>query len=151
MVFGSETGSVGKALTISVNLTNTGTVNATDITVTFYIRNADGGDTTIGTVSNALLAVDANYTATVTWTPSKKGEYSIWAEASCSGEHSSQQWDNKIDDFDVQKISVNEAGWVVPAIIAVVLVVIVAVFFGMRYFMNTRMTAEDKSGKRKKK
>ena len=145
-------GTVGSTLTLSVNLTNNGQVEASNIEVVFYIRNADGSDTEIGSTSTGSLAVDDNYSASISWKPSKKGEYTIWANASSSNEHSSQYSDNMIDNFDVQKVTVKEAAWVLPAIIGAVIAVIIVVFFGVRYFMRSRMESEEGlSGKRKKR
>jgi hypothetical protein len=147
-------GTAGKAVTITVNITNDGQLNVTDMNVDFFIREADGvTNTLIGSISGLTVIADENITqATITWTPSKKGIYTIWANCSTSGEHSSQYYDNFIDNFDVQKITVKEAGWVMPAIIGAVIAVIIVVFFGVRYFMRTRMEAEEgKSGKRKKR
>ncbi len=146
-------GTAGSRVTISVNITNDGQIAANNVTVTFYIRNADGTDSPpIGTVTTATIEAGGNYTATITWTPSTKGIYTIWANCSTSGEHPSQYYDNFIDNFDVQKITVMEAGWVMPAIIGAVIAVIIVVYFGVRYFLRTRMEAEEgKSGKRKKR
>lgn len=145
-------GSVGKSVTISVNITNNGQVAADNVEVTFYIRNADGTDTEIGTSTTDSIAIDGNHTATITWKPGKKGEYTVWANCSTPGEHQSQYGDNKIDNFDVQKVNIAEAAWVMPAIIGAVIAVIVVVFFGVRYFMGSRMEVDEgKSGKRKKR
>lgn len=163
MKFGEETGTAGKDMTISVNITNDGQVDATDVSVKFYIRNEDGSDTEItgtvsmfsntdnATVSDGIIASGENVTATIIWSPEKKGNYSLWANSSTSGEHSSQYWDNKIDDFDVQQITVNEAGWVMPVIILVVIVVIIVVFLGMRYFMRSKTETETDEGRKFKK
>ena len=110
MVFDPAEGKAGSAMTISVNLTNDGKVEATSIQVTFYIRNEDGTDTVIGTTTIATLAADADTGATVSWTPGSKGEYTIWANATCAQEHESQYWDNMINDFNTQKVTVKEAG-----------------------------------------
>ncbi len=151
MVFASSPGTVGKAMTISVNITNDGTANATDIQTTFYIRNSDDTDRTIGTASTSFLGIGNKTTVSITWSPGKKGEYSIWANSTCSGEHSSQWWDNKIDDFNVQKVTVKEAPWVMPAIIVGIVVVIIVVFLGMRYFMRSGTETEETGEKRKKR
>jgi hypothetical protein len=147
-------GTAGSRVTISVNITNDGQIAANNVTVTFYIRNADGSDSPpIGSVTLGTIEAGGNETiATISWTPSTKGIYTIWANCSTSGEHPSQYYDNFIDNFDVQKITVKEAGWVLPAIIGAVIAVIIVVYFGVRYFLRTRMEAEEgKSGKRKKR
>jgi hypothetical protein len=151
MVFGAKTGTAGKAMTISVNITNDGKANATDIQTKFYIRNADGTDKEIGTTTTAFLGIGNTTSVSISWTPGKKGEFSIWANSTCAGEHSSQWWDNKIDDFSIQKITVKEAVWVMPAIIIGIVVVIVVVFFGMRYFMKSGTEKEATGEKRKKR
>jgi hypothetical protein len=163
MKFSEETGTAGSDMTISVNLTNDGQVDATDVSVKFYIRNEDGTDTEItgtvtmfsttdnATIADGIISADENVTATITWSPEKKGNYSIWANSSTPGEHSSQYWDNKIDDFDVQQITVEQAGWVLPVIILVVIIVIIVVFLGMRYFMRSKTETETDEGKRFKK
>ncbi len=151
MVFSDSPGTAGKAMTISVNITNDGAANATDIQTTFYIRNSEGEDDTIGTASTSFLGIGNTTTVSITWTPGKKGDYSIWANATCPGEHSSQYWDNKIDDFNVQKVTVKQAAWVMPAIIIGIVVVIIIVFLGMRYFMRSGTESEDTGEKRKKR
>ncbi|MFO7618873.1 MAG: PKD domain-containing protein [Thermoplasmata archaeon] len=150
MIFNPKPGTAGKAMSISVNITNDGQVDATGITTTFYIRNADGTDKEIGTATTATLATGETATPTISWTPNKKGEFTIWANSTCAGEHSSQWWDNKIDDFSVQKVTVDEAPWVMPAIIVGIVVVIIVVFLGMRYFMKSG-TKEEESGEKRKK
>ena len=149
MVFDPEDGTAGSAMTISVNLTNDGEVEATNIQVTFYIKD-DDGDTEIGTTTISTLAVDEEIEASITWTPGKKGSYSIWANATCAGEHDSQYWDNSVIDFSTQTVTIAEAGWVVPAIVMGIIAVVVVVFFGFRYFMQ-RGIESDKSGEKKKK
>jgi hypothetical protein len=109
MVFSPKTGTAGQEMTISVNITNDGKANATDIQTKFYIRNADGTDTEIGTATTAFLKMGKTTTVSIFWTPEKSGEYSIWANSTCAEEHSSQWWDNKIDDFSIQRVTVNEA------------------------------------------
>ncbi|MDO9537578.1 MAG: PKD domain-containing protein [Thermoplasmata archaeon] len=150
MVFSQNPGTAGKAMTISVNITNDGKTNATNIQTKFYIRNADGNDTEIGTATTSFLGIGETTSAEISWIPGKKGEFSIWANATCAGEHSSQWWDNKIDDFGVQKVSINEAAWVLPAIVVGIIVVIIVVFLGMKYFMKSG-TEEEASGDKRKK
>jgi PKD repeat protein len=150
MVFSSSPGTAGKAMTVSVNITNDGSENATGIQTKFYIRNADGTNKEIGTATTSFLGKGNTTTVSISWTPNKKGEYSIWANSTCAGEHSSQWWDNKIDDFTVQKVTVDEAPWVMPAIIVAIVVVIIVVFLGMRYFMKSG-TKDDESGDKRKK
>jgi hypothetical protein len=148
----SGEGSVGSTLTITVNITNTGQVAADNVEVFFYIRNADGTDTEIGSTSTTSIDSGGNFSASITWKPGKKGEYTIWANSTTPGEHSSQYSDNGIDNFEVQKVNIKEAGWVMPAIIGAVIAVIIVVFFGVRYFMSSRMESEEGiSGKRKKR
>ncbi|MDD4308229.1 MAG: PKD domain-containing protein [Thermoplasmata archaeon] len=151
MVFSSSPGTAGKEMTVSVNITNDGKANASDIQTKFYIRNSDGTDTEIGTVSTASLIIGNTTTVSIEWTPSKKGEYSIWANSTCAGEHSSQWWDNKIDDFSIQKVTVDEAAWVMPAIIIAIVVVIIVVFVGMKYFMKSGTEKDETGDKRKKR
>ncbi len=150
MKFSSSPGTAGKAMTVSVNITNDGSENATGIQTKFYIRNADGTDKEIGTATTSFLGKGNTTTVSISWTPNKKGEFSIWANSTCAGEHSSQWWDNKIDDFTVQKVTVDEAPWVMPVIIVVIVVIIIAVFLGMRYFMKSG-TKDDESGDKRKK
>jgi hypothetical protein len=150
MKFSASPGEAGKAMTISVNITNDGQSNATDIQTKFYIRNADGTDKEIGTATTSFLAIGSTATASISWTPGKKGDFSIWANSTCAGEHSSQWWDNKIDDFSVQKVTVDEAAWVMPAIIVGIVIVIIVVFLGMRFFMKSG-TEKDETGEKRKK
>ncbi len=149
MVFDPAGGTAGSAMKISVNLTNDGEVDASNIQVTFYIRD-DDGDTIIDSTIISTLAVGDDIEASITWTPGKKGDYSIWANATCAGEHDSQYWDNSIDDFSTQTVTIAEASWVVPAIVMGIIAVIVVVFFGFRYFMQ-RGVETDKSDEKKKK
>lgn len=151
MVFSKNPGKAGDAMTISVNITNDGKANATDITTKFYIRNSDGTDDEIGTATTAFLGIGNTTTVSISWTPGKKGDYSIWANSTCAGEHSSQWWDNKINDFSVQKVTVDEAAWVLPVIIIAIVVVIIVVFVGMRYFMKSGTEADESGEKRKKR
>jgi len=151
MVFDPSEGTAGSDVTISVNLTNDGELAASSIQVKFYIRNADGTDTEIGTHVIETLAAGADASASTVWNPSKKGDYTIWANATCADEHESQYWDNKIDDFNTQKITISEASWVLPAIIAGIVAVIVVVFFGFRYFMQSGTETDKSSEKRKKR
>jgi hypothetical protein len=150
MVFSQNPGTAGKAMTITVNITNDGKANTTNIQTKFYIRNPDGTDTEIGTATTASLAMGETTSASISWTPGKKGEFSIWANATCAGEHSSQWWDNKINDFSVQKVTINEAAWVLPAIVGGIVVVVIFVILGMRYFMKSG-TEEEASGDKRKK
>jgi hypothetical protein len=157
--FDAEEGSVGKALTISVNITNNGHVDATNVEVTFNVRNADGTDdeltgtltmTSNGTTDDGIIEPHEIVTASFVWKPSTKGTYTLWANCSTPDEHSSQLSDNNnIGDF--QEIVVKEAGWVIPAIIGAVIAVLLAVFFGTRYFMRMRTEPDfDRKEKRKK-
>lgn len=150
MIFDPEDGTAGSAMKISVNLTNDGEVDATNIQVTFYIKD-DDGDTEIGTTTISTLAVDEDIEASITWKPGKKGDYSIWANATCAEEHDSQYWDNSIDDFSVQTVTIAEASWVIPAIVMGIIAVIVVVFFGFRYFMQRGIETDKDGEKRKKK
>jgi len=150
LVFGETPGTAGKAMSLSVNITNDGQANTTNVLVKFYIRNADGTDTLIDTTAATSLTMGETKTVSVDWTPKKKGEFSIWANATCADEHSSQWWDNKIDDFSVQKVTINQAAWVMPVIIIAIVAIIIVVFFGMKYFMKTG-TKDDESGEKRKK
>ena len=150
MVFDPTTGTAGSTVSISVNLTNDGDLDASSVQVTFYIRNADGTDTEIGTDSVGTIVAGEDAEASIDWKPAKKGDFSIWANATCPDEHSSQYWDNKVDDFSIQTITIKEASWVLPAILGGIIAVIVVVFFGFRYFMQSG-TEVDKSGEKRKK
>ena len=153
MVFDPEDGTAGSSMKITVNLTNDGKVDATNIQVTFYIRNDEGDDAEIGTTTISTLAAGDEAEASITWTPGKKGDYSIWANATCAQEHKSQYWDNSVKDFSIggpQTITIAEASWVLPAIALGIIAVVIVVFFGFRYFMQ-RGVETDKSGEKRKK
>ncbi len=158
--FDPEEGTVGKTTTISVNITNTGQLNATGVGVKFYIRDSNGNDAEIsGTVtleingaSTTTIGPGEIATASITWKPTKKGTYTIWANASTPDEHESQYSDNSnIGFWEYSTYTVAEAGWIVPAIVIGIIVAIIAVFFGTRYFMNSRAMSESKSGDKKKR
>jgi len=151
LTFDPVKGTAGSSMKVSVNLTNDGDVDATNIKVTFYIRNADETDTEIGTTTISTLAAGADTEASITWTPGKKGEYSIWANSTCAGEHESQYWDNSITDFSTQTVTIAEASWVVPAIVIGIIAVVIVVFFGFRYFMQNSTESEKSGDKRKKR
>ncbi|MCK5037985.1 MAG: PKD domain-containing protein, partial [Thermoplasmata archaeon] len=158
--FDPEEGTVGKTTTISVNITNNGVLNATGISVKFYIRNADGDDAEMsGTVTLKINGVSVTTigpgetaTASISWKPTKKGTYTVWANASTPSEHESQWTDNNnIGFWEYSTYTVAEAGWIVPAIIGGIVVAIIAVFFGTKYFMNSKSMSEPKSGDKKKR
>ncbi|MBU4143760.1 MAG: carboxypeptidase regulatory-like domain-containing protein [Candidatus Thermoplasmatota archaeon] len=151
LTFSSSPGTSGKAMTISVNISNDGQANATNIQTKFYIRNPDGTDKDIGTHTTTFLGIGNTTTASISWTPNKPGEFSIWANATCADEHSSQWWDNKIDDFSVQKVTVNQSPMVTWGLIAIGIVVVIVIFLGIRYFMKSGTKEEPTGDKRKKR
>ncbi len=100
--FDPEEGTVGKTTTISVNITNNGKLDATNVGVKFYIRDPDGQDTEMsGTVSLKVngtsitkIIPGETATASISWKPESKRTYTIWANATTESEHESQYTDN---------------------------------------------------------
>lgn len=160
--FNPKDGSVGSKVTITVNITNIGNADATNVDVKFYVRNADGTDEEL---SGTLSLLDSNGTAmagttikageTVTaqfeWTPGTKGTYTLWVNASTPDEHTSQWENNKNTNYEFSTISVSEAGWVVYAIIGGGIAILVLLYFGIKYFMGMRAGGDVGRGDKKKK
>ncbi|MFH0816805.1 MAG: PKD domain-containing protein [Methanobacteriota archaeon] len=94
----------GQSVKLSVNITNKGEADATGTVVTFFIRNSDGTNDRIsgtvvltntdGTTNSGTLSPKKNATASLSWKPSGKGNYTIYVTANCTGEHSSTMFDN---------------------------------------------------------
>ena len=123
---------------IMVNVTNVGNDNATGIKATFYLMKTDGskeklGESTDLTIDGAaanLLKPDESGIITWSWTPSGKGNFTIYVEVEADREI------NKQDNHDTVSIEVDEAAWKAAAIyggiFAVIVVIIVLLYFRKR-------------------
>ncbi len=157
--FDPETGTKGDTTTITVNITNNGALNATNVAVDFYIRDSDGVDTKIsGTaslkidgVSVTTIAPGEIATASIAWKPANKGTYTIWANVTTDSEHVSQYTDNNnIGFFEYSTYTVEESDILIYIIIAVVVLGGIGAFVGTKFIMN-RKGSEPKTGDKKKR
>ncbi len=157
--FDPETGTKGKATTITVNITNNGELNATGVGVKFYIRDSDGNDAEMdGTVSLKVNGVSVTTiapgdiaTASISWKPSSKGTYTIWANVTTESEHSSQYTDNNnIGFWEYSTYTVEESDMLIYGIIAIIVIGGIGAFVGAK-FITDRKESEPKSGDKKKR
>ena len=128
----------GESGKIMVNITNVGNDNATGIKATFYLMKADGSkeklgestDLTVDGASANLLSPDQSGIVTWYWTPSGKGNFTLYVVVEADREISTQ------DNHATVSIEVNEATWKAAAIyggiFAVIVVVIVLLYFRKR-------------------
>ncbi|MDO9536976.1 MAG: CARDB domain-containing protein, partial [Thermoplasmata archaeon] len=133
--FDPEIGEIGQETVISVNITNIGNATAENVRVDFYIKNADGSDIHIGTWQGGNILASENVTASITWTPTNRGVYTIWANIITTSEDPALT-ENNNSLGALKNYTVDEAPWVIIAIMTGIVIVLVAVFFGMRYFMR---------------
>jgi len=147
---------------LSVNFTNKGEATATGTTVKFYIRESDGDNKLIsGTVTfydkdgntvDGTVEVNENVTAKMSWKPSSKGNYTIYATANCTEEHPTTSYDNNNGaTLATSYVKVNESPMtqIIIVVIAVVaFVVIAAVYF---FWMRGKTSGGSVDDKRKKK
>ena len=133
--FDPEVGVVGQETIISVGITNNGYATAENVRVDFYVKNADGSDTFIGSWNGGIVSPSETLIASYAWTPANKGIYSIWANVMATGEGQANLTDNN-NLAALKNYEVEEATWVLPAIMTAVVMVIIIVFLGTRYFMK---------------
>ncbi|HTY46998.1 MAG TPA: PKD domain-containing protein [Methanomassiliicoccales archaeon] len=139
--------SEGETGTITVNLTNVGTLLAGTPTVEFFILSASGSKTSIGTSTDmtvngtpATQLKPGEYgLITFKWTPDTKGNYTILGSASTVGEI------NKADNTDTLVVTVNEAAWKAVALYGGIFAVIIVVI--VLFYMRKRLP---KLGRKKK-
>ena len=140
----------GKAGTISVNLTNKGSVTATGIVVTFYIVDEDS-ETLIGTVTTLLngtamvteLEVGGKARAEFKWTPGSKGIYKIKVNVTST---SQLMPDSKTTRAD-EDLVVKEAPWKKAALWGGIAAVIVLV--PLLLYLRGRWSRRERKGPRR--
>jgi hypothetical protein len=152
----------GEKVELSVNFTNKGEADATGVTVTFYVRNADGDDEPIsgtvsivdkdGTAIGGTLLPGKNATASLVWKPSGKGNYTIYVSANCTNEHSTTMYDNNNGaTLTSSYVQVNESPmmqYIIVGIAVAAFVVIVVIYY---VWMRGKTSGGSLEEKRKKK
>lgn len=132
---------------IMVNLTNSGSAVATNITVTFYI--VDDTDKVIGSTkvllngTTTVTSLDVGDTAQVkfAWSPDAKGTYTIKVTVTSDGQLVTHSTTDIVD--------VEEAGWKKYALWGGVLGVLILV--PLFFYMRGRWSKREKKGPRREK
>ncbi|UCE45179.1 MAG: PKD domain-containing protein [Methanobacteriota archaeon] len=140
----------GKAGTISVNLTNKGSVIATGIVVTFYIVDEDS-ETLIGTVTTLLngtamvteLEVGGKARAEFKWTPGSKGTYKIKVNVTSTNQLMPDSKTTRADE----DLVVKEAPWKKAALWGGIAAVIVLV--PLLLYLRGRWSRRERKGPRR--
>ena len=151
IVFSPSTFTEGEAGTITVNITNVGNSVAAAPMVEFYILESSGHKTPIGNSTNlkingteplpAQLLPGQYGTISLQWTPSTRGNYTIFVNAVTAGEI------NKADNTDQAPVTVNEAAWKAVALYGGIFAVIIVVI--VLFYMRRRLPKLPKFGKGK--
>jgi len=149
ITFDPEEFTEGSAGYIVVNLTNRGSAVATDVVVTFYMQNADGTETLIGSTSSLLNGTTAVTTIAVgdtvqvkfSWTPDSKGTYTIKVNVTSYDQLTTHDMNGDI--------VVKEAGWKKIALWGGVAAVIVLV--PLLLLLRGRWSKREKKGPRREK
>ena len=151
IVFSPTTFTEGESGTITVNITNVGSTVAGAPYVEFYILQSSGAKTPIGNSSNLVvngttptpsqLKPGEHGTISLTWTPSAKGNYTIFVNAVTAGEI------NRADNTDQAPVTVNEAAWKAVALYGGIFAVIIVVI--VLFYMRRRLPKLPKLGKGK--
>jgi uncharacterized membrane protein len=133
--FNPEVGVVGQETVISVGITNSGNASAENVRVDFYVKNVDGSNILIGSWQGGDIPPSETILASIGWTPTNRGIYSIWANAVAANEDQAQ-WANNNNQDTLVNYEVEEPAWILPAIMASIVIVIVIVILGMRRSMR---------------
>ena len=127
-----------KSGTILVNLTNTGSRQATGIVVTFILVKEDGTEKLLGTSSdmyNGTIAVEVvevggKVQVKFKWTFDNKGTYKIKVNVTCVNQLT-------VTKYTAPDLTVEEAGWKKPALwggaIAVIILVPLAIYLSRKW------------------
>jgi hypothetical protein len=150
MVFSPNVFTEGDAGTIKVNITNVGNADANTPHIEFYILNSDGSKTSIGNgvdmtvngTSTTVLKPGQYGIITFSWTPSAKGNTTIFANAVVDREI------NKIDNTETAGVTVNEAGWKAIALYGGIFAVIIVII--VLFYMRKRLPKLGGRGKSEK-
>jgi len=149
--------SEGKQGYILVNLTNTGSRNASGVIVTFWVVRADGTEKLLGTAmssggqmyngSSAVTVVEVGGKVQIKFPVSfgSKGTYTIKVNVTCSDQLTVAKYTASGD----QVLIVKEAGWKKPLLWGGVAAVIVLVPLAL-YFRG-RLSKREKKGPRREK
>ncbi|MDD1769730.1 MAG: PKD domain-containing protein [Methanomassiliicoccales archaeon] len=148
IVFSPSVMTEGEQGTITVNITNVGNDVAGAPMVAFYILQSSGTKTPIGNSSNlkingttpvpSELKPGQYGVITLSWTPSSKGNYTIFVNAVTNGEI------NKADNTDQAPVTVNEAAWKAVALYGGIFAVIIVVI--VLFYMRRRLPKLPKLG-----
>ena len=146
-----ETFTQGEAGKITVNMTNTGSANATNVNVTFYYV-VNGEKTLIGyssSLSNnssaavSIVKVGDKVQCSINWSPDHKGTFTIEVTVNCTG------MIEESDFTDADGLTVKEAKWVQPALwigVALIIILIPALLL-----LRGRLAKREKKGPRREK
>jgi hypothetical protein len=150
--------SEGKQGYILVNLTNTGSRNASGVIVTFWVVRADGTEKLLGTaMSSASQMYNGSNVATLVEVGGKvqirfpvtfnsKGTYTIKVNVTCTDQLTDARYTASGD----QALIVKEAGWKKPVLWGGVAAVIILVPLAI-YFRGRLLKREKKGPRREKK
>lgn len=138
---------------IMVNLTNKGSVNATNVVLSFYIIEADGKQKAIGTWSSFTLngsvvtVIQPGQTvlAKFPYSPSSKGTYTI--RVNVTSDNQLRPYSYTVGDDD--RLQVNPAAWKEWALWLGVLAVIV--LLPLAIYFSRRLARREKKGPRREK
>jgi hypothetical protein len=162
LVFEPEKPEVGQSVKIRANITNSEEgIDATNLTVRFWIRGETGDKEITGTVklyengtlvSGSTLPVNTTFTAEMSWKPGSHGDYTILVNCTVDNEFPNSLGDNEIQGT----LTVKEAGYITPLIIGVLvlLIFIIAIILLLRRRFSGRfpkLRKEKKPEKEKKK
>ena len=150
MVFVPNVMTEGDAGTIRVNFTNVGNADANTPHIEFSILNSDGSKTPLGNgfdmtvngTSTTVLKAGQYGIITFSWTPSAKGNTTIYANAVVDREII------KIDNSITAAVTVNEAGWKAIALYGGIFAVIIVVI--VLFYMRKRLPKLGGRGKSEK-
>ena len=151
--FDPEVFTEGKSGWIYVNMTNTGSANATQVTLTFYYETASGTEKVIGTTTDITLNGTAvsqvqpgeQVQAKFSWSPGAKGTYTIKVNLTSNEQLQEHQYVMSGD----KALKVNEAGWKKAALWGGVAAVIVLV--PLLLYLRGRWSKREKKGPRREK
>jgi hypothetical protein len=145
-----ETFTAGKSGTILVNMTNTGSANATEVVLNFYYV-VNGQRTLIGTSSSiekngtavTVVGVNEKVQGKITWTPKDKGTFTIEVTVNST----MQLEEKKFTDAD--GLTVKQAAWVQFALWGGVAAIIILV--PTLLLLRGRLAKREKKGPRREK
>ena len=151
----------GQKVTLTVNFTNKGEATATGVVVTFFVRNSDGTNDRIsgtaaltnkdGTTNSGTLDSKKNATATLSWKPSGKGNYTIYVTVNCTGEHSTTMFDNNNGATLNTYVKVNASPMITYAIAGVAIGVFIIGAVVYFFWVKGKSAGGNIDDKRKKK